>query len=177
MKNSLIALLLLCVGIVACEKLDEFTQFKMDYDSSVVIPSSTGLNLPVDLFTPDVKTNSESKFAINDTRKDLIEEITLDELELTISSPDGEDFSFLKTIDIYIEAEGLPKEKIAWHDDVSSVVGSTLSLETAQVDLKEYIKKDEFTLMTEVVTDEALKSDHTIDIHTVFNVNAKILGI
>ncbi|MDF9798652.1 hypothetical protein OKW21_003915 [Catalinimonas alkaloidigena] len=177
MKRNVYSLILLFFVFTACEQVDELTKFNMDYDTSITIPSTTGLNLPLDIFTPDVKTNSESTFGVNDTRKDLVEEIRLKTLELTIQTPNDADFSFLKTIDIYIEAEGLPKEKIAWHEDVSSISGNMLALETTGIDLKEYIKQDEFSLITEVVTDEALSSDYTIDVHTIFGVNAKILGI
>ncbi len=177
MKRNLYILTLFSLGFAACEQIDELTKFEIDYDTSITIPSTTGLNLPLDILTPDVSSNAESSFAINDTRKDLVEEIRLKKLELTIREPKNADFSFLKSINIYIKAEGLPKEKIAWHDDVSANSGSKLSLETTGVDLKEYIKQDEFSLITEVVTDEALSTDYTIDAHTVFGVNAKILGI
>lgn len=36
---------------VSCDKLDELTKFEMDYDQRVVIPSSTGVDLPFDIFT------------------------------------------------------------------------------------------------------------------------------
>lgn len=175
MKKLLLFTALTLVSIVACDKIDELTQFEMEYDESVVIPSSTGLNLPFNLFTPDVESNSESAFAVNDTRKDLIEEIQLTELELTVSSPSKADFSFLKSIDVFISADGLSEKKIAWRESIPEDAKS-IKLNTTDADLQEYIKKDEFKLRLNTVTDEAMSSDHTIDVHSVFFVDAEVLG-
>nr|WP_299206097.1 hypothetical protein [uncultured Brumimicrobium sp.] len=43
-------------------------------------------------------------------------------------------------------------------------------------DLKEYIKADKFTLRLNTKTDETINSDHHIENHSVFYVDAKILG-
>ena len=176
MKN-LIFLFVLAIAFSGCKKIDELTQFDMDYDSSVDIPATTGINLPFNIFTPDITTNSESTFESNDTRKDLVEKIVLKTLELTVSKPSGEDFSFLKSIKITIKADGLADKEIAWDNAVPSNAGNKISLETTSDNLDEYIKKDSFKLDVETVTDEVLTKDYTIDIHSVFFVDAKILGI
>ncbi|AEV33271.1 hypothetical protein Oweho_2299 [Owenweeksia hongkongensis DSM 17368] len=175
MKKLLLLTAIVFISTVACKKIDELTQFEMEYNESVVIPSSSGLNLPFNLFTPEVESNSESAFAVNDTRKDLIEEIQLIELELTVSSPSNSDFSFLKSIDVYISAEGLSERRIAWGDNIPENK-SSIQLETTDADLQEFIKKDEFKLRLNTITDEAMSSDHTIDVHSVFFVDAEILG-
>jgi hypothetical protein len=163
------------VSIFGCKKVDKLTQFKMVFNETEVIPSSTGINLPFNILTPDIVTNSESTFAVNDTRKDLIEEITLTTLSLTISSPSSADFSFLQSINVYISADGLNEVKIAWKENVPADV-SVLNLDITGVDLKEYIKADQFSLRLNTVTDELLTADHQIDIHSEFFVDAKILG-
>jgi len=177
MKNISIILSVLLISLTGCEKLAEFTEFDMEYDETIVIPSSTGINLPFNLFTPDIQSDSESEFAVNDTRKDLIEEIVLKQLDLTLTSPSNGDFGFLKSIKIYITAEGLSEVEIAWKDDIPSDVGNTLALETTHLDLKAYIKKDAFSLKVSTVTDEILTSDHHIDMHAVFFVDAELLGL
>lgn len=169
-------LVFVVLSLSNCKKIDEFTQFDMNYNQTVVIPSSSGINLPFNLFAPDVETNSESEFAINDTRKDLIEEITLKTLGLEITSPSNGDFSFLKSIAIYINAEGLGELEIAKDDDVQGDNTKTLTLTPTALDLKEYIKKDQFTLRFKTVTDEVLTQDYHIRANTQFFVDAKILG-
>lgn len=168
-----LCLLLLFAG---CKKIDRLTQFDMDYDESVVVPSSTGINLPVDILTPDVETNSESTFASEDTRKDLIEEIRLTTMNMTITSPTNSDFSFLRSISVYISADGLSETRLAWKDSVPASTGPALTLDVTGGDLKEYIKKENYTLRVHTITDELISADHHIDIHSVFFVNAKLIG-
>lgn len=160
----------------SCKKVDSLTQFHLDYTSSVVIPSSAGINLPLNLFTPKIESNSESEFAVNDTKKDLIEEIILTQLDLTITSPTGGDFGFLKSIEVYISAEGLSEIMVASNTDIPDNAGAKISLTPTNKDLKEYIKKDKFNLRLNYVTDEVLTSDYHIDVYTKFFVDAEILG-
>ncbi|WP_149274564.1 hypothetical protein [Pareuzebyella sediminis] len=172
-------LILLFFGFVTlgCDKIDDLTKFNMEYATEVTIPSSTGIDLPFDLFTPEMETNSESQFEVNDTRKDLIEQIKLTELLLTITSPSNADFSFLESIDIYISAEGLDEIKIASEASVDPDTGNTLDVDVIDIDIKEYIKKDKFNLRLNTVTDEVMSTDHKIEVHSIFFVDAKILGI
>ena len=148
----------------------------MDYDTQVTIPSTTGINLPFDVLTPDTETNSESTFESNDTRKDLVEEIKLTKLQLEVTTPSDADFSFLESIEVYISAEGLDEILIASKVEVPESV-SVLDLEVMNTDLKEYIKKDNYSLRLNTVTDEAISQDHEIDVKSTFFVDAKILGL
>lgn len=172
-KNSLFSLILVFL-LTGCEKIDKLTQFDMGYKMTVVIPSSTRINLPFNLFTPDVKTDSESTFAINSTSKELIEEVLLTKLSLTLTSPSNGDLGFIKSIEIYISADGLSEEKVAW--TTSSSAGKSIELEVSDKDLKEYIMKDEFKLRLSTVTNELLTSEHKIEVNANFFVDAKVLG-
>ncbi len=97
-------------------------------------------------------------------------------MDMTIQSPSNGKFGFLKSVEIYISAQGLPEEKIAWKNNIPSDIGNYLELETSGADLKEYIKKDKYTLRLSTVTDEILTSDHQINVHSIFTVDAKVLG-
>jgi len=174
--SKYIYIFILAFLISSCSKLDELTKFNIDYDTEVTIPSSAGINLPFDVLTPDTETNSESTFESNDTRKDLIEEIILTKLQLEITSPSDADFSFLESIEVFISAEGLDEIKIASKTDVPETV-SVLDLDVSDNDLKEFIKKDSYSLRLNTVTDEAISQDHQIDVKSTFFVDAKILGL
>lgn len=162
--------------VTSCNELDKLTQFTIDYDSSVTIAKTAVIDLPVTVFTPDVDTKSDSEFEINDTRKDLVEQIILEQMKMTITSPDGQTFSFLDKIIVLIEADGLDEIVIA-EKDVPENVGNTLDLETTGQDVQKYIKKDAFRLYVKTITDEIISKDIDIDIRSKFFVNAKILGI
>lgn len=177
MFKKYISFICLLVLFTACDKIDELTKFDMEYSQRATIPSSTGINLPFDVFTPEMETNSESTFAVNDTRKDLIEEIKLTDLELVIISPEEADFSFLNSIEVYISADGLEEILIANLDEVPEDAGNVITLDTSDTDLKEYIKKDEFSLRLNTVTDELMSTDHELEVNSTFFVDAKILGL
>ena len=162
----------LAVLLSGCEKL---TQFNIDYTSSTTVPSSTGVSLPLNVLTPDITTNSESEFENNNTNKNLVDKISLSKMTLTVHDPNNGNFGFLKSIDIYINAEGLSEKKIAWNNNIDSAAGKTIDLTSSSDELKEYIKADKFTLRVNTVTDQVISQDYTIDIYTLFKVNAKLL--
>lgn len=177
MKNLSIYLLSTFFILTSCNKLDELTQFNIDYDTEVNIPSSTVVDFPIDVGTPDIKTNSESKFESNNTRKDLIEEVTLTKMSLNLKKPDDGTLNFLKSISVYIKADGVEEMKIAWKDDIPESIGKTLDLNTSEDNLKEYIKKESYSLRVTTVTDEVITTDHTIDVNSNFFIDAKLFGL
>ncbi|MEA1874069.1 MAG: hypothetical protein U9N51_06540 [Bacteroidota bacterium] len=159
-----------------CKKIDEFTQFDMDYQTSVTIPSTVGVNLPFDVWTPEVTTNSESQFAVHDTRKDKVEEIILTSTILSVTSPDGGDFAFLNDIYVYLNADNLPEVGIAWKENIPDNAGSEIDLNTSDENLEAYIKQDSIQFRVETVTDRVITQEYDIQIDAVFWVDAKVLG-
>jgi len=176
-RLSLTVLLIALLFSQSCKEIDKLTQFSISNDSEATIPATLGINLPIDIWTPDIPTNSESEFESNNTAKNLIEHITLKSLKIEITSPQSATFDFLKNIEIYISAEGLDEKKIAWLDDIPKTGLKSIDLETSNDDLQEYIKKDKYRLRTKTVTRELISQDTDIKIHSVFWVDAKILGI
>lgn len=176
MKKSLI-LLLIVFSLSQCDKIDDLTKFDIDYNTSVTISSTFGIDVPFDIATPVITTNSESEFEVNNTKKDLIEEITLSHLTMIITSPDGASFDFLNSIEVYINADGLEEKKVAWNEQIPETIGDVLELESSNIDLQEYIKKDSFQLRVKTKTDKLISEDHEIEIRSVFHIDAKILGI
>ena len=175
--RRLIFIFVLIIAITSgCDKISKLTQFNLEYDETVEVPATLGVNIPFSVQTPDIETNSESSFSVNDTRKENIEKIILTEMNLSVGSPADGTFSFLKSIKVYISADNLDEIEIAWKNNVPENIGDSLSLETTDADLKEYIKKESFNLKVTTVTDEIIATNYSIDIHSVFFVDAKILG-
>ncbi len=175
--SFLFSLLLLLFFNNSCRTVDQLTQFNMDFNETITIPSATGINLPINILTPDVETNSESTFEINNTRKDLIEQIILTSLTITLSAPENADFSFLESINVYMNAPDLPEVEIAWANNIPESIEGVLILDVSGTDFQEYIKKDQFSLRLNTTTDELLTSDHQLEIATKFFIDAKILGL
>lgn len=176
MKFTTILLLFVLFSVSGCRKVDKLTQFTMEYDQTIVIPSTIGINLPFNIPTPDIETHSGKTFELNSTQKSLIEEIRLKHMDLSLVSPRYADFSFLESIVICITAEDLPELEIAWAYDIDEDVADFLELETADTDVQKYIKADHFMLLVKNVTDELVTSEHQIELHCVFFVDARILG-
>jgi len=174
MKQLIASFALLCL-FTACKKVDKLTQFEMTFENEAVISNNIGINLPFNLNTADTETNSEATFEVNDTRKDKIEQIILTDLRIQLTTPDGEDFSFLKNINLYLNADGLDEALIAWKDPVPSS-DTVLILDVTGADMQEYIKKDQFSLRINATTDEVLGSDHHLLISSTYFVDAKVLG-
>ncbi len=169
-----IALLFL---LSSCASLDKFTQFDMSFSQDVSIEPPFDFFTPINIATPPITTNSSTTFSSNNTNKDLVDEITLKEVKLTVISPTGEDFSILKSIEVYISAEGETRTKIAELDNVP-INESTITLNVSEdANLKNFIFKDEFKLEVETVTKETFTKQYDIKIDTKVHVNAKILGI
>lgn len=177
MMKKLLLLPLLLFAFTSCEKARELTQFTIETNSEVTIPAASGVNLPINLFTPDVETNSSSTFENNNTRADLIEEIRLDECTLSIVNPASANFDFLKTIRIYIEAEDLPEVLVAEREDLANGQGQSIDLNVTGVDLTEYLRKSTYDLRVQVITDEIPNSDIDINVKSLFFVDARVFGL
>jgi hypothetical protein len=170
-------MLTLMLTIFSCQKIDEWTQFNMEYTSSVSIPATLGIDLPIDIWTPNIPSNSEEEFESNNTAKNLIEKIVLTKLSMEITSPENSSFDFLKNIEIYIEADGLEEKKIAWLEDIPKTGLKKIELETSADDLKDFIMKDNYKLRTKTVSRQLISHETEVEIKNTFFVDAKILGI
>ena len=171
MKTRLILTILL-IGTIftfSCKKLLTFDI--SDSTTTTVNGNVLPFQPPFDVPTPDITTNSENEFAQNNTNVDLVKEIILKQLSLTVTSPENKTFSFLKSIEIYISADGEDETKLAWKDNIDSNAKS-LDLETTNAALDKYVKKDKYKLRTKVVTKETLNEDVDIKIDFTFQVTA-----
>jgi hypothetical protein len=162
----------ICLLLITSCKKDRLTiTFNVTDSFDFTVKSGSVINLPIELLTPDIATNSEGEFEQNDTRADKINEINLNELKLTITSPTGKTFSFLKSIEIFISAEGLIEKLLASAYDVNSS-SSSLNLNCSGDDIAEYIKKDSYKVRVKTVTRESLTQDVAINSFLSFKVKA-----
>ncbi|WP_296623057.1 hypothetical protein [Marivirga sp.] len=171
----LITGLLIFTGCNIQEKIDEIATFNINNSAEFTVPSSSLVNVPIDVGTPDINTSSQQTFENNNTRADLVENVNLSELKLSITNPNDRTFTFLKSLKIYISNDTEGKTLIAENQDIPENVGSTLDLETTGTDLSEYIKEDTYSLEFEAVTRETTNSKTDIKAEMIFEVRAKII--
>lgn len=159
----------------ACGKDGKLLTFTIsDTTTTTVDANILPFSLPFELPTPEVTTNSEAEFEQNDTRVDLVKDITLTQVQLTITSPADKTFSFLKSIKIYISADGVDEILLASKEDISSSA-QTLNLDLTDQSLDDYVKSSSYKLRTTVVTKETLTEEIDIQIFTEFEVTADLL--
>jgi hypothetical protein len=178
MKNKIIFVLIAAtMGLVACNALKKLTQFRVNYSSNFTIPSSILINVPLDILSPEMQTNISEELENNNSNKDLIESVKLEEMRLTVTSPSGQDFSFLKDIRLFISADALPEKQVAYKENIADNVGSEIVMDIIDEELKEYLKKDKVTLRAVATTDKLITQNVNVSIANRFFVDAKILGL
>ena len=171
MKRKLtigIFIALIAFSTSSCKKL---LTFEVSDSTTTTIDIGLPVSLPFEIPTPDITTNSESEFEQNDTKVELVKEIILKQLDLTITSPSNKTFSFLKSIEIYISADGEDETKLAWDNDISSDA-KTINLTCTKEALDKYVKKSKYKLKTKVTTKEVLLDDVDIKVDFTFQVTA-----
>ncbi|MGN6492578.1 MAG: hypothetical protein ACTHLE_11325 [Agriterribacter sp.] len=176
-KNYLLSLIAILVIFSSCEKLAKLTQFDIKHNTETTIEAGAAANLPFEVSTPEVSTNSQSEFEGNNTNSSLVESVKLKQLKLQITSPSNRNFDFLNDIELYLSADGEEEAKIAWKYDIGDNTGNELTLETGAEELKKYLVKDKYRLRLSITTDKVLNEDIEVKINSVFRVDAKILGL
>jgi hypothetical protein len=175
-RTLVFALLLLTGSVVcsSCKKVEELLTFRIKNEVSFSVPSAIGINTPFTIPVPDVQTNASQTFKNNGTDISKVKNIKLETLNLTITSPTNATFKPVKSINIYIVSEGLPKKKIAFKNDIPLSIGNKLILETTLENLDAYVKKESFSLETETVLREAIFQDIQIHAEMSFFVTANL---
>jgi len=176
--KTLILSLFSCVLLVSsCKKLKELTQFDLNYNTETTIQAGVATALPFDVFTPDVTTESQSEFAGHNTAANLIQSIKLKKILLTITNPADRKFDFLKSIEIYLSADGEEEVLIAHTYNIAETAGNQLQLDAESNDLKRYLTKDKYKLKLKITTDKVINQDVSVKIASTFRVDANILGL
>ena len=176
MKKWIGLILIAVVSVSACQLLDELRTFNLNYSAEFTVPSSSVINLPITLPTPPVTTDSEQQFENQGVESAWIESVKLTGLNLTITSPQGEDFSFLESVSLYMDADGEDEILIADKIPVPEGAGTSIQLDVTGEDLYPYISKSSFSLRTSITTDETMTQSVDFRADMVFEVKATIPG-
>lgn len=166
-----IAVLFAVFLLTHCKEVDELLTFTIANQVTLTVPSNSPLNLPVELATPDVTTNSSQTFANNNTEASLVKDIKLQELKLTIETPNGKTFSFLKSIEVYISTTSSNEILLASLTDIPSSATS-ISLIPTQQKLDVYAKASSYKLRTAIITRESLTQSVDLKADLKFKVTA-----
>jgi hypothetical protein len=176
--------LILSIGIASlvvintsCKKIKKLTTFTIVDSTEFIVPASTGVNIPLVLNTQEVTTSSSQSFSNNNTNANLIKDIKLTALNLTIIDPSGETFHFLNSIKIYIYGNGQPQILLASKENIATDSTNSVELEPSKAYLDTYIKSSAYSLRYEIITADSLMAgfDITIRNKMTFSVTASPL--
>ena len=172
MKSKLVALsLLLFVFLSACDAIDDLLSFTISNETSIKIKSTSPINLPSEIITPDVTTNSSAEFKNNKTKAELVKDVKIRSLKLSISDPSDKNFTFLKSIHLYISTTDSDEIELAYQDNINST-SNTIDLICTDARLDRYIKADKYKIRTQVTLKETLTKDVTVKADMKFRVTA-----
>lgn len=175
-RKWILAVLIMATALLGCKKAKEGITFTLSTRSEVVIPSSTGINLPINLISPDVNTNASSSFEANRTTPNLVREIKLSRLELNIMSPNQTTFDFLRSIRLYMTASDLPEVELASAIDIPADGRRSLSLTVnGENDFKSYLTKERINLRVQATTRQLVTSDTRLEVLPAFEVRASLI--
>jgi hypothetical protein len=172
-KLTLVLFTLTSFFLASCEELKELMSFEIKHSQTFTMPAQyvlPGANLPGSPMA--VTTNSAETFKNNNTRAELVKDVTLSKLVLTIQDPANENFGFLKDVEIFIDSEDAEEVKLAYLNDIPANAGKTLELTSTNAKLDKYLKASSFTIRTRATVDEAVTQDVTIKTDMTFQVTA-----
>lgn len=157
--------------LLSCNEVDKLLTFSVTNQSSFTIASGFPLNSPIDIPTPDVTTNSTTQFSNNGTRADLVKDVKLKELKLTVINPAGKTFSFLKSVQLYISTNANDEILLASYDNVNTTSNNINLICTGQK-LDNYIRASSYKLRAKITTKETLSQNVDVQIDSRFSVVA-----
>ena len=168
-KNLAIAIFGLLV--ISCSVVDQLLTFSIDNQVSFSVPVGTPPNILIPIPMVSVASNSTTVFENNDTRAELVKEVKLKEFKLSITSPNGKSFSFLKSVHMYISTNDTDEIELAYSDNITST-SNTLNLTCTTQKLDKYVKAPSFRIRATAETKETVSEKIDITADMKFNVTA-----
>ena len=165
----------LFMSLIACEKIDKTTQFSINTEATFEVPADMATQTPIELSAMPLVIDSKI-FEDYNTSIDLIDKATIKNIELQIVAPQNADFNFITDIELYIEADNLPKIRMAWKNDMQNDQLQSFSPDYLPDNLSEYLKNDQLKISVVLLTDEVLNQPVQFKVKTGFYIDAELTG-
>jgi len=149
--------------------------FYVNDSVETTLKTGSPINLPFNIPIGNVSSSKSTEFKNNNTTPDLIKTVVLEELTATITNPADEDFSFIKSIHIFImKSDDTEKKEIAYLDDISSTA-QKISLICTDENLVPYLQDSTYKLDTQYTIKEYPGHDIDLRLDLKFKVGASVL--
>lgn len=167
MKTSLY-IFCLVLFLVSCKKTKELFDipFSFSTKNDFTLPKAADreVNVPdsvISITTPEITNTIPDEFKKNHADIDKIKSLTIESIVLSIKSPAGQTFGFMKSIKVYIGAAGIPDKLIATRNDINAITPppTTLTLTAENADLVDIIKSTTYHLKIETSLVRTYTSD------------------
>ena len=162
-----LAVLLLAVG---CKKIDQLLTFYIEDQQNIKVAGNPVVGL-VSFSPVAVTTRSEERFKNEDTRADLVKDVSLNKLTLTITDPNNENFNFLESVTLYISTDQNDRVPLATLNPVPADQ-KVIELKPSGTKLDKHLKASSYTLTTEAKVKRAVSQDITMKADSRFKVTA-----
>lgn len=156
---------------ISCGVIDDLLTFTIDDETSFTIDSAFPIGALFEVATPEITTNSSKEFENNNTKANLVKDVKLTALKLTITDPTGKTFSFLKSIHLYISTDANDEIELAYLDEINST-SNTINLTCTSQKLDKYIKASSYKIKAKAVIKESLTQDITVKSDMKFKITA-----
>ena len=170
-QKSTITILAATLAIISCSVVDKLLTFTISNTATIKIESGLPIGGVFEIVTPDITTNSSKEFENNNTKANLVKDVKLNSLNLTITDPSGKSFSFLKSVRLYISTDASDEMELAYLEDINTT-SNTITLIPNTIKLDKYIKPSSYTIRTSAVLKETVTKDITIAANMKFKVTA-----
>ena len=168
-------LALSCLFVLSCQKekdkVNEATEFDLNYSTTLPIPAAAIVNttVPVTFTSPDITTNSSSRFSSEKTTKEFISEIKFTKFKISTNTGN---LDFLKSISISIQTDGMGDQAIATKTAIPQ--GQTsVDADLGDVNIKDYIFKDKIRFKVSVTVSTGVSSDQELKLEQTLRVKGK----
>ncbi len=180
MKNLFVVISVLAL-FVSCKKSD--VKVDISYTSSLTstftMPKLTDQekSVPdslVSFTTPSMTNTVLDELKNHSIDLDHLKSISIQGIQLAIQSPSTQNFSFLKTIKVYLGATGVGETLIGSKDNINTIspAPATLDLSVANADVTAYLKSATYYLKVETT----LVKTYTQDIDVLSTIQYKVVA-
>lgn len=173
------------VFFASCDKLKELTSFSQDFDYKEFIdvpglpsqqtqlpPGGASESLP----RFGVATNSKAYIEQYKTAVDLITDVLLSKLNMSITNPVNSNFNYVDTIQLYVSTSpsGTNEQLIAYKNNIAKGL-QKVDLDVTNINLKDYFVQDSMYYRIYAHFVEIPDKETRVEINTTLTMKASLL--
>lgn len=172
MKNYFLLITAFIALLSGCKREEEKPQeFVISYHNNLfTLPQATQINVPGEYEIKKLYIDVAGQFNTMNQSPDQIIETKVSKLEVGLYSahyPKTETIDFLKSVTVYMKADGLPEIEVGSANSIADGLYVTNLAFTGQ-DVREYLKKPTLQLRAKATTDKALAKDFYLEVNIGF---------